>query len=99
MAELKVKVPNSTDESAAKAQRMHVKIYTPFKVYYDGVADSLTAGNDTGTFDILPRHHNFMTLLNEGSIIVRHNGQEQTIAIVHGVMHVKADNVIVFLDV
>ena len=82
-----------------KTLQMHVKIHTPFKVYYDGMADSISASNETGTFDILPKHHNFMTLLNAGTIIVRYGSKSESIDIVRGVMHVKADKVIVFLDV
>lgn len=78
---------------------MHVKVYAPFKVYFDGIANSISAINDTGPFDILPRHHNFMTLLNEGEVVVRTERGEEKIKITRGVMHVKADEVIVFLDV
>jgi F0F1-type ATP synthase epsilon subunit len=78
---------------------MHVKVYAPFKVYFDGTANSISAINDTGPFDILPKHHNFMTLLSTGDIIVRSNEGEETIKITRGIMHVKADDVVVFLDV
>lgn len=84
-------------ESAAT--NMHVKIYAPFKVYFDGNAHSISATNDTGPFDILPRHHNFMTLLNSGDIVVRTDRGEERVPIARGIMHVKADDVIVFLDV
>ncbi|HSX47046.1 MAG TPA: hypothetical protein VLF87_03615, partial [Patescibacteria group bacterium] len=61
-------------ESAAQpthdSEHMHVKVYAPFKVYYDGEAESISAENDTGPFDILRKHHNFMTLLNPGDIVV-----------------------------
>lgn len=78
---------------------MHVKVYSPFKVYFDEEAESISAINDTGPFDILPRHHNFMTLLSAGEIIIRAPRGEQKIRISRAIMHVKADKVIVFLDV
>lgn len=78
---------------------MHVKVYAPFKVYFDGEAVSISAVNDTGPFDILPKHHNFMTLINEGDVVVRTEKNEERIPIQRGIMHVKADEVIVFLDV
>jgi F0F1-type ATP synthase epsilon subunit len=78
---------------------MHIKVYAPFKVYFDGLATSISAVNDTGPFDILPKHHNFMTLLNAGEVIVRTDSGEEKIQITHGIMHVKADDVVVFLDV
>ncbi len=81
------------------APTMHVKVYSPFKIYFDGPAQSISAVNDTGPFDILPQHHNFMTLLNQGDVIVRTERSQENLQINKGVMHVKADQVIVFLDV
>jgi len=78
---------------------MHVKVYSPFKVYFNGSAKSISATNETGPFDILPRHHNFMTLISPGDIIVRTDRNEETFRISRGIMHVKSDQVIVFLDV
>lgn len=78
---------------------MHVKIYAPFKVYFDGPAHSVSAVNATGPFDILPKHHNFMTLISPCEIVVRTDRGEERIAINRGIMHVKADDVVVFLDV
>lgn len=80
-------------------KQMHAKVYAPFKVYFDDMAESVSAVNDTGPFDILPKHHNFMTLLNPGDIVIRTAAGEQRITINRGVMHVKANQVIVFLDV
>lgn len=97
-------------ESAAKEAKvsaaknngniMHVKVYAPFKTYFDDEAVSISAVNDTGPFDILPRHHNFMTLINQCEIVIRTvSNDELRIPINMGVMHVKADKVDVFLDV
>lgn len=82
------------------AQSMAVKIYAPFKIYYDGPAKSVSAINDTGPFDILPRHKNFMSLLKPGEIRVRTAGKSDFVMPVNqAVMHVKSDKVTVFLDV
>ncbi len=78
---------------------MHVKLYSPFRTYYDDDAYSVSAVNRTGPFDILPRHHNFMTLLNDGYITVRSPGGDKKIKISHAIMHVKKDKVTIFLDV
>jgi F0F1-type ATP synthase epsilon subunit len=88
------------DEQANdKTPRMHIKVYSPFKVYFDEMGESLSGVNGTGPFDILPHHHNFMTLLSPCELVVRSRGNEQRIRISGGLMHVKADRVIVFLDV
>ena len=85
--------------AAGAAPTMHIKIYSPFKVYFDGEAHSISAESATGPFDILPKHHNFITLLEPCDAVVRTPSREETIRISGGVMHVKADDVIVFLDV
>ncbi|HEX9679606.1 MAG TPA: hypothetical protein VGA08_03230 [Candidatus Saccharimonadales bacterium] len=77
-----------------------VKVYSPFRIYYDNKAASVSALNGTGPFDILPGHKKFLTLLSSGDIVVRStSGKEETITIDRGVMHVSQDIVRVFLDV
>lgn len=79
---------------------MAVKVYSPFNDYYEGQAYSVSAVNATGPFDILPKHHNFISLLNPCEIIVRGvEKSEQRIKISGGIMHVQADRVTIFLDV
>jgi F0F1-type ATP synthase epsilon subunit len=78
---------------------MHVKVYAPFKNYFDEPAYSISAENQTGPFDILPRHHNFMTLISACEMKIIGPTGEKLIRINRAVMHVKADKVVVFLDV
>ena len=79
---------------------MTVKVSSPFRTYYDGQAFSISAENITGPFDILPRHHNFISLLKPCTLVIRTVKEgEQKIRISGGIMHVKADKIIVFLDV
>lgn len=92
--QIEVKVKETGD-----ATHMHVKVYAPFKVYYDGLAESISAENPIGPFDILASHHNFMTLLSACEISIRNDGKEEKIIIERGIMHVKKNAVIVFLDV
>lgn len=94
-----VQVKSEPKSAVSQKERMHVKVYAPFKTYYDGDAYSISAANETGPFDILPHHHNFMTLLSPCDIIVRGERNEEKITISRGIMHVKKDEVIVFLDV
>jgi F0F1-type ATP synthase epsilon subunit len=81
------------------AATMHVKVHAPYKTYFDGEAKSISAENDTGQFDILPEHHNFMTLLNPCEVIIRTGTGEERIKVQQGIMHVKKSEVVVFLDV
>ena len=81
------------------AGKMHVKIYAPFKTYFNGLAESVSAENLTGPFDILAGHKNFMTLLSPCEIMIRNDKKESRIKINQAVMHVKSNEIIVFLDV
>lgn len=78
---------------------MRVKVYSPFKSYFDEPAYSISAENHTGPFDILPRHHNFMTLVSACEMKIVAPTGDKTIRINRAVMHVKADQIVVFLDV
>ena len=92
--------PKTASQQPPESSTMRVKIYAPFKVYFDSQANSLTAVNRVGPFDILPRHHNFISLLEPGDVTVRVDGQQDfKMPITKGVMHVKADFVRIFLDV
>ncbi len=78
---------------------MMVKVYAPFKVYFEGEAFSLTAENETGPFDILPKHHNFLCMLVPCNLIVQTASGARTVKISRALMHVKAERVTVFVDV
>ena len=88
--------PVKVDE---KKLTIHIKVYSPFKTYYNEDAHSISAINATGPFDILPQHHNFITLLNPCELIIDGINGPVRIRIARGIMHVKADEVVVFLDV
>ena len=79
---------------------MQVRVYAPYQVYYDGLADSLSAANDTGPFDVLPQHKNFMSLLKPGSVVIRQkNKPDFSMKIDRAILHVRSNKVTVFLDV
>ena len=79
---------------------MAVKVYAPFKVYFEGEALSVSAVNATGPFDILPHHHNFLCMLVPCVIkVVAADGTTKEIKAHRALMHVKSDSVVVFMDV
>lgn len=78
---------------------MLLKVHSPFQIYFDKAAYSVSAVNATGPFDVLPHHHNFMTLLDPCEMLIHAPDGNLKIKIARGVMHVKQDRVVVFLDV
>ena len=88
-------------ETAGKLT-MRVKVYSPFKTYYDEDSYSISGVNATGPFDILPHHHNFMALLEACVLVIKPvqgAESERKIRISGGLMHVKADKVTIFLNI
>lgn len=78
---------------------MSVKVYAPFKMYFEGEAMSVSATNATGPFDILPHHHNFLCMLVPSVLTIITDSGSKEIKISRALMHVKADSVVVFMDV
>jgi F0F1-type ATP synthase epsilon subunit len=95
----KVEKDASAKGSSKAAAVMHVRVASPFKTFFDSNALSLSGENATGPFDILPRHHNFISLLNECELAIKTHTGVTKVRISGGIMHVKADQVIVFLNV
>lgn len=90
----------SRDDEFNSASTIHVKLYSPYKVYYDDEAESVSAENATGPFDVLARHHNFITLLKACEVDIKSaKGGDKIIKISRGVMHVHRNKVTIFLDV
>lgn len=95
-------VANSDEQAPAKDPKkptMAVKVYAPFKVYFEGDAYSISAVNDVGPFDILPRHRNFLCMLVPCTLTIQTQSGQQSVKIARALMHVKADRVSVFVDV
>lgn len=91
--------PPATVPKTANTQ-FHLKVYSPLRLYFEGEVTSVSAVNDTGPFDILAQHHNFITLLNPCDLTIRsQDQQDRVISIARGIMQVKANDVVVFLDV
>jgi len=78
-----------------------VKVYAPFQVFFEGDAYSITAVNETGPFDILPKHHDFLCMLVPCELVIHVPFEEapKIIKISRALMYVKAEKVSVFVDV
>lgn len=97
-----VEAAKKRQQAAVSRPSMYIKVYSPFMVYFEGQGYSISGVNATGPFDILPQHHNFMTLLGTCELVIQTAAglvQTQKIRISGGLMHVKADRVTVFLDI
>lgn len=95
-----VEVPERADAPTGKAGlTMQVKVYAPFRVYYEGEASSITAVNETGPFDVLPHHHNFLCMLVPCDLVIQTPHGPETVKISRALMHVKSEKVTIYVDV
>ena len=90
---------HTTAPGEDKIPKMAIKVYAPFQVYFEGEALSLTAVNETGPFDILPHHHNFLCMLVPCELVIKTPTDVKKIKISRALMHVKSEKVTVFVDV
>lgn len=66
--------------------KMKVKIMNMEKVLYEGEAISLTSNNDVDTFDILPGHINFITIVKNNIKVKTNDNKELKFDIEYGVL-------------
>jgi F0F1-type ATP synthase epsilon subunit len=77
-----------------------VRVLSQFQTLYDDWATSFSAKNDTGPFDILKGHANFLTLISPcTATIQRADDIHREVDIERGVVRATHDVVEVFLDV
>ena len=103
-AETPASEPQTEDQALAasanpKKPTIDIKVYAPFQIYYEGPGYSVSAVNQTGPFDVLPHHHNFLCMLVPSMLTIQTPDGEKTIKISRALMNVKADRVVVFMDV
>lgn len=87
---------------AAKGHQdeIKVRVLSQFRTLYDDWAVSFSAQNDTGPFDVLKGHANFLTLLSPGTIKIRRSDDtHREVDVEKGVVRVTQDIVEVFIDV
>lgn len=79
---------------------LSVKVYSPKKTYFNGQAVAVSATNKTGSFDILPLHHNFITLVTPCDVTIRTaQGELVIIPVEKSLLHATNDKITIFLDV
>ena len=66
--------------------------------FFQGEAKTVSSLNDTGEFDVLPRHANFVTLIRGYIIIDKGLPSEKKFDIDNGVLAAKTNAVDIYLD-
>jgi F0F1-type ATP synthase epsilon subunit len=79
--------------------QLSVTARASFKVYYEGPAEAVTATNKVGMFDVLPGHADFFSILTPGEIIIETADTPISFNVVNGIITVRDDNVMIFINI
>lgn len=81
------------------ADRLQVVARAPFKLYYEGKANVVSAANRIGNFDILPGHADFFSMLEAGEVIIETDASEPiSFKVSNGIVTVRNDKVMLFVN-
>jgi F0F1-type ATP synthase epsilon subunit len=84
----------------SSAPMLQARVYSPYRVFYNGPAVSVSGINAHGPFDVLLGHINFFSLLQTGDVTVdtgKEGEEPVVIPISHGILHVREDKVTLFV--
>jgi len=77
-----------------------VTIKTAESVVFEGNAQSLSSRNETGAFDVLPLHENFICIIQDSFIVTKEGGEKQIFPIKSkGILRVETNKATVFFGV
>lgn len=79
--------------------RLNVTARAPFHVYYEGPAKAISGLNAVGKFDVLPGHADFFSVMNPGEVIVETDNDSISFNINNGIISVRGDEVLLFVNI
>jgi F-type H+-transporting ATPase subunit epsilon len=78
---------------------LHVIARAPFKLYFEGTAQVVSAANPIGSFDVLPGHADFFSVLEPGEVIIEPiSGEAVTFTANNGIITVRDNQVMLFVN-
>mgnify|MGYP000859539573 CR=1 FL=1 len=87
-----------SEASSKSSPTLHVIARAPFHLYYDGPALSLSAENKVGKFDVLPEHADFFSMLKPCEVTIETETEEITFPLRTGMLTVRNDEVMLFVN-
>ena len=80
-------------------QPLNIIARSPFHIYYEGTAERVSANNKVGTFDILPGHADFFSVLNPGDVSLETDKDLISFKITNGILAVRGNTVMLFVNI
>ena len=70
----------------------------PFHIYYEGPAQTVSATNSVGKFDILPGHADFFSVMMPCEVTIETESKTVNFQISGGIVGVRDDEVMLFVN-
>ncbi len=80
-------------------EKLKVIINSPNKLIWEGVASSVSSKNSAGSFDILPEHANFITMIQNEPIVIRTLSKDKVFTYENSVLSVYGGNVTIYTEI
>jgi len=80
-------------------RRLFLKVLTRRGPSFDAEVASITGFNDTGEFDVLPEHAQFISLIKDKLVVRLLDGKTQEIPVDNAIMRVQGENILVFVGI
>ncbi len=90
---------NHTNSTPDPKKTLTVHIKRPDRVEYTGTAKAVTSTNMKGTFDVLPYHSNFISLIKDKLVIHVIDGEPISYRLQSGIIKVSENNVTVLIGI
>jgi F0F1-type ATP synthase epsilon subunit len=97
-AQQTTKTNQTQSEQNPSAEKIHVIVRNRNSILFDNDVKSITSKNDTGIFDILPEHSNFISLISSPLILRTADGQKKEITFKNGLIKVKDNAIHCYVD-
>ena len=85
-------------KKSAQATQLKVIARAPFHIYYEGLANVVSAINSVGKFDILPGHADFFSVMAPGEVTIETDKDPVSFMISGGIVGVRDDEVMLFVN-
>jgi len=93
-------IPTQTVQKtpSVSADKIHLLVRNRTSLLFDDDVKSITSKNDTGIFDVLPEHANFISIISSPLIIGKLDGKKKEITFDNGILKVKDNAVFCYID-
>lgn len=91
-------VPPEATKHNPQEEKIHVMVRNRRQILFDDEVKAITSRNDTGLFDVLPEHSNFISTIKEKIVIHKLDGQTYEVLLSNGIIKVKNSSIRCYID-